>query len=57
MLDGSRIDVLSASEMDWGEEYLDLVLSVKTVDGVGEAIEHINNYGSGHTETIVTGDE
>ena len=57
LLDGSRIDVLSASETDWGEEYLDLVLSVKTVDGVGEAIEHINNYGSGHTETIVTGDE
>ena len=57
LLDGSRIDVVSASETDWGEEYLDLVLSVKTVDGVGEAIEHINNYGSGHTETIVTGDE
>jgi glutamate-5-semialdehyde dehydrogenase len=33
------------------------VLSVKTVNGVGEAIEHINAYGSGHTETIVTGDE
>ena len=57
LLDGSRIDVVSASETDWGEEYLDLVLSVKTVDGVGEAIEHINNYGSGHTETIVTSDE
>ena len=57
LLDGSRIDVVSASETDWGEEYLDLVLSVKTVDGVGEAIEHINAYGSGHTETIVTGDE
>ena len=57
LLDGSRIDVLSASETDWGEEYLDLVLSVKTVDGVGEAIEHINTYGSGHTETIVTSDE
>ena len=57
LLDGSLIDVVSASETDWGEEYLDLVLSVKTVDGVGEAIEHINNYGSGHTETIVTGDE
>ena len=57
LLDGSRIDVVSASETDWGGEYLDLVLSVKTVDGVGEAIEHINNYGSGHTETIVTGDE
>ena len=57
LLDGSRIDVVSASETDWGEEYLDLVLSVKTVDGVGEAIEHINAYGSGHTETIVTGHE
>jgi glutamate-5-semialdehyde dehydrogenase len=32
------------------------VLSVKIVDGVGEAIEHINTHGSGHTETIVTGD-
>ena len=57
LLDGSLIDVVSASETDWGEEYLDLVLSVKTVNGVDEAIEHINNYGSGHTETIVTGDE
>ena len=57
LLDGSLIDALSASETDWGEEYLGLVLSVKTVDGVGEAIEHINTYGSGHTETIVTGDE
>ena len=57
LLDGSLIDVVSASETDWGEEYLGLVLSVKTVDGVGEAIEHINTYGSGHTETIVTGDE
>ena len=57
LLDGRLIDVVSASETDWGEEYLDLVLSVKTVDGVGEAIEHITAYGSGHTETIVTGDE
>jgi len=57
LLDGSLIDVVSASETDWGEEYLDLVLSVKTVDGVGEAIDHINTYGSGHTETIVTSDE
>ena len=45
-----------ASAADWDEEYLDLVLSVKIVDGVGEAIEHINTHGSGHTETIVTGD-
>ena len=57
LLDGSGIDVATASETDWGEEYLDLVLSVKTVDGVGDAIEHINTHGSGHTETIVTGNE
>ncbi|MEE2943312.1 MAG: glutamate-5-semialdehyde dehydrogenase [Verrucomicrobiota bacterium] len=57
LLDGSLFNVLSASETDWSEEYLDLVLSVRTVDGVGEAIEHINTYGSGHTETIVTSDE
>ena len=57
LLDGSGIDVATASETDWGEEYLDLVLSVKTVDGVGDASEHINTHGSGHTETIVTGNE
>ncbi|MDP6448394.1 MAG: gamma-glutamyl-phosphate reductase, partial [Pirellulaceae bacterium] len=48
--------VTPATETDWDEEYLDLVLSVKVVDGVGGAIEHINTHGSGHTEAIVTGD-
>jgi glutamate-5-semialdehyde dehydrogenase len=57
LLDGSGIKVTPASESDWGEEYLDLVLSVKVVEGVGGAIDHINTHGSGHTETIVTGDE
>ena len=56
LLDGSGSDVATASETEWGEEYLDLVRSAKTVDGVGEAIEHINTHGSGHTETLVTGD-
>ena len=56
LLDGSGIEITPASDADWDEEYLDLVLSVKIVDGVGEAIEHINTHGSGHTETIVTGD-
>ena len=56
LLDGSGVEVTPASAADWDEEYLDLVLSVKIVDGVGEAIEHINTHGSGHTETIVTGD-
>ena len=43
-----------ASEEDWGTEYLDKVISVKIVDGVSEAINHINNYSSGHTESIIT---
>jgi len=54
LLDGSGLEITPASDTDWEEEYLDLVLSVKIVDGVGEAIEHINTHGSGHTETIVT---
>ena len=43
-----------ASEEDWRTEYNDLIISVKVVDGVDEAIEHINRYGSGHTDAIVT---
>ncbi len=50
------IDVKPASEEDWGTEYLDYILSVKVVDSLESAIEHINRYGSGHTDVIVTGD-
>ena len=56
LLDGSGVEITPASAADWEEEYLDLVLSVKIVNGVGEAIEHINTHASGHTETIVTAD-
>jgi len=45
-----------ATEKDWHEEYLDLVLAVKVVDGIDEAIGHIERYGSLHTESIVTRD-
>ena len=48
--------VSPASEADWHEEYLDLVLAVRVVADMDEAIEHIRKYGSDHTETIVTGD-
>lgn len=43
-----------ASEEDWGTEYLDYVISVKTVSGLDEAIQHINRYNTGHSEAIIT---
>ena len=45
-----------AGELDWPEEYLDLILAVKVVKDMGHAISHIENYGSKHTEAIVTRD-
>jgi glutamate-5-semialdehyde dehydrogenase len=45
-----------AEEKDWGEEYLDLILSVRIVDSMKEAIDHIHKYGSNHSEAIVTSD-
>jgi len=50
------IEVKAAKEKDWSTEYLDYILSIKVVGGLDEAIEHINKYGSGHTDTIVTAD-
>lgn len=46
--------IQKASEEDWSTEYLDLILSIKIVHSLEEAIAHINRYGSGHTEAIVT---
>jgi glutamate-5-semialdehyde dehydrogenase len=46
-----------ASEEDWATEYHALILAVRVVDSAAEAIEHINRYGSGHSEAIVTGSE
>ena len=48
--------VEEATEKDWSEEYLDLILAVKVVDGIDDAIRHIEQYGSLHTESIVTRD-
>ena len=49
-------DILPATESDWSTEYLDLILSIKLVDSVSDAIAHINHYGSHHTDSIVTAD-
>jgi glutamate-5-semialdehyde dehydrogenase len=48
--------VTPATEADWSTEYLDAVISVRVVDDIEEAIEHIRRYGSGHTECIVAED-
>jgi glutamate-5-semialdehyde dehydrogenase len=45
-----------ATDSDWAEEFLALELAIGVVDTVGEAIEHVNRYGSGHSEAIVTRD-
>ena len=43
-----------ATEEDWATEYLDKIISIKLVDGIQQAINHINKYSSGHTESIIT---
>jgi glutamate-5-semialdehyde dehydrogenase len=53
-LSGRANHLKPATEADWRTEYNDLIISIRVVDGVDEAIEHINHYGSGHTDAIVT---
>jgi len=48
---------VAATEEDWSTEYLDAIISIRVVDGIEQAIEHIASYGSGHTESIVTADD
>ncbi len=50
----SIIQVEPATEQDWSTEYLDEIISIKVVGGLDEAIGHINRFGSGHTDAIVT---
>lgn len=47
-------DIEKADETDWGKEYLDYIMAVKIVKDVDEAINHINRYGTGHSEAIIT---
>ena len=53
---GNIIDIALATDEDWGKEYLDYKMSIKTVDNVEEAIAHINTYSTGHSEAIITND-
>jgi glutamate-5-semialdehyde dehydrogenase len=48
-------DALPANEADWRKEYLDLIIAIKVVKDVDEAIDHINRFGSHHSDAIVTG--
>lgn len=50
------IDVKAATDQDWATEYLDLIVSIKVVPDLDAAVDHINRYGSGHTDVIVTTD-
>ncbi|MCD6089835.1 glutamate-5-semialdehyde dehydrogenase [Candidatus Bathyarchaeota archaeon] len=49
-------DVIPATEEDWYTEYLDLIIAIKVVDGLEEAINHINKYGTKHSDAIITSD-
>ena len=51
------IDCIPATEEDWRTEYLDAILSIRIVDSLQEAIDHINHYGSHHTDCILTQDD
>ncbi len=51
------IDCLPAAEDDWATEYLDAILSIRIVNSLEEAIDHINHYGSHHTDAIITENE
>ena len=50
------IDVVPANEEDWGQEFLSLTAAVRVVDSLDEALAHIETYGSGHSEAIITED-
>ena len=47
---------MPANDEDWGDEYLSLDIALKVVAGIDEAVEHIDRWGTGHTEAIVTAD-
>ncbi|KEO84455.1 gamma-glutamyl phosphate reductase [Tumebacillus flagellatus] len=55
--DSARSRIVPAAEADWSTEFLDLILAVKVVDSLDDAVEHIGRYGTQHSEAIITGNE
>jgi glutamate-5-semialdehyde dehydrogenase len=53
----SNLNCIPATDDDWGKEFLSLTAAIKVVDSLGEALNHIDRYGSGHSEAIVTEDK
>ncbi len=54
---GKIVNMGTAQDKDWSTEYNDMILSVRIVDDIRQAVEHINNYGSHHTDAIITGNQ
>ncbi len=54
IIKNAGFEAVPATEEDWATEYLDLIISIKVVDSVEEAIDHINTYGTKHSESIIT---
>ena len=52
----NSLKLIPATDEDWGKEFLSLTAAIKVVDSLDEALEHIERYGSGHSEAIVTDD-
>jgi glutamate-5-semialdehyde dehydrogenase len=57
LLKNQKPEIRPATEQDWSTEYNDYILNIRVVDGVGQAIDHITQYGSAHSDSIVTGNE
>jgi glutamate-5-semialdehyde dehydrogenase len=57
ILQPSAFNLQPASEQNWSTEYMDYILNIRIVDGVKAAIDHINHYGSAHSDSIVTRNE
>ena len=57
VLQAATCDLRPATEADWFTEYNDYILNVRVVDGLQQAIDHINHYGSAHSDSIVTGNQ